>query len=174
MLAAMFCPKRGHCAVPMEDGSYFIDRDPQYFRPILNFLRTNTVHIDSHISCSAVLEEAKYFNVIPMQLAIFSGYQQDRFLTADFTQEQLQQLHELKKQVLGVEDTQNHGEVSSPASTVATAKDYKEPTRVRAEITRKELIQIIASGGIDCKLRLSGVCFSYQGIILLLPSIFFT
>ena len=162
MLAAMFDPERGHNAVALGDGSFFLDRDPKYFRPVLNYLRTNNLHIDSNISCSAVLEEAKYFNVIPMQLALFAAYQQDRFQNCDFTKEQLQALHTLKKDLEGEEV--EHGEVLSPASTVASAKEYREPNTVRAEITRKELVQIIASGGIDTRLRLSGVCFAYQGI----------
>jgi len=31
---------------PGEDGSYFIDRDPKYFRIILNYLRTKEVNFD--------------------------------------------------------------------------------------------------------------------------------
>jgi hypothetical protein len=157
----MFDEQRGHCCRPMEDGSYFIDRDPIYFRPILNYLRTNNVYIDHGVSCSAVLEEAKYFNLISMQLAMLKLYHQDYFVNADMTPEQVRYLFSLESGVLK-QELENDA-VSPPAAVVASSSKYAQPKQMRAEITRKELIQIIAAAGLEARLRLSGVCFAYQG-----------
>ena len=164
MLAAMFDPERGHCAEKQEDDSFFIDRDPKYFRPVLNFLRTNKVHIDKNVSCSGVLEEAIYFNIIPMQLAIFEKYQLDQFIHPDFSSQQLDSLRELKQSIHEGQEQMKVYTVRPPTAAVASSKGYIEPKRIRAEITRKELVQMISSTGIDTRLRLSGICFAHQGI----------
>jgi len=71
VLATMF-GERGKLYRPNldEQGRHFIDRDPKYFAPILNFLRTNKVIVDEGVSLDGVLEEAKYFNVQPMVEAL--------------------------------------------------------------------------------------------------------
>lgn len=160
MLAAMFDESRGHQCKPTTDGSYFLDRDPKYFRPILNFLRTNQVHIDGNVSASAVLEEAKYFNVIPMQIEILRLLQNDMLLNVDLSPNQISQLLSLQNQENQVSDNEL---VVLPSAGIASSKLYEQPNKIRAEITRKELIQIIAAAGLEARLRLSGVCFAYQG-----------
>lgn len=43
-----------------------LDRSPQYFEPILNYLRTGTIVLDDGVNIEGVLQEAKYFNVSSM------------------------------------------------------------------------------------------------------------
>jgi len=65
MLAKMFAvdsPMKA--AATDENGAYFIDRDPKYFRAILNFLRDpSKLIIDSNLNMEGVLQEARYFQV---------------------------------------------------------------------------------------------------------------
>jgi len=44
-----------------EAGRYFVDRDGQFFAPILTFFRTDEIDIPSGMSIRGVLREAKYY-----------------------------------------------------------------------------------------------------------------
>lgn len=46
-----------------DDGHIFIDCDPVYFSPLLNFLRLNEVVVPPEVSAKGVLAAAQYFNV---------------------------------------------------------------------------------------------------------------
>ena len=46
-----------------ELGAYMIDRTPEYFKPILNYLRTKELIMDQNISKNGVLAEARYFGI---------------------------------------------------------------------------------------------------------------
>lgn len=45
------------------NGSYLIDRTPEYFAPILNYLRCGVLVIDDGVNAEGVLHEAKFFNI---------------------------------------------------------------------------------------------------------------
>ena len=62
MLANMFSGEFSPGAKD-EQGAYMIDRTPEYFKPILNYLRTKELIMDQNISKNGVLAEARYFGI---------------------------------------------------------------------------------------------------------------
>lgn len=44
-----------------DSGAYLIDRSPEYFEPILNYLRHGDVILDNHVNPKGVLEEAVFY-----------------------------------------------------------------------------------------------------------------
>ncbi|CAL8100807.1 unnamed protein product [Orchesella dallaii] len=64
MLARMFSPNSNlHPGCIDSNGAYLIDRDPRYFSPLLNYLRSGTLILDPDINAKGVLEEAYFFNI---------------------------------------------------------------------------------------------------------------
>lgn len=49
-----------------EEGAYFIDRDGQYFSPILTWLRTNEVVIPKNMDKEDVVREANFYSLQPL------------------------------------------------------------------------------------------------------------
>ena len=62
MLARMFCGDLNP-SIKDDQGYFLVDRDPKYFQPILNYLRTGKFNLDANLSRKAVLEEAHYFGI---------------------------------------------------------------------------------------------------------------
>lgn len=48
-----------------ETGAIFIDRDPQLFRVILNYLRTKEIDV-KHCEIRVLRHEAEYYNIAPL------------------------------------------------------------------------------------------------------------
>lgn len=61
MLARMF--ESGWCSATDASGAYLIDRSPEYFEPLLNFLRHGKLILNEGINPQGVLEEAKFFGI---------------------------------------------------------------------------------------------------------------
>lgn len=65
MLARMFAgDNNGYLMNPStkdESGAYLIDRSPEYFEPILNYLRHGQVILDRNVNPKGVLEEAIFY-----------------------------------------------------------------------------------------------------------------
>lgn len=65
MLARMFADDNNmylmNPSATDETGAYLIDRSPEYFEPILNYLRHGNVVLDNHVNPKGVLEEAIFY-----------------------------------------------------------------------------------------------------------------
>lgn len=66
MFANLFSegPNLAGIVVEKDDhGAYVFDRDPVYFKPLLNYLRYKEVVLDKNVSAEGVLKEAEYFGI---------------------------------------------------------------------------------------------------------------
>ncbi|VVD00251.1 unnamed protein product [Leptidea sinapis] len=67
MLARMFADENNlylmNPSVKDGSGAYLIDRSPEYFEPILNYLRHGQVILDGNVNPNGVLEEAKFYGL---------------------------------------------------------------------------------------------------------------
>jgi len=61
MLARLF--NSGLPSETDEEGAILIDRDPLFFAPLLNYMRSGKIFINPNVSVQGVLEEAKFFNI---------------------------------------------------------------------------------------------------------------
>ncbi|XP_063834737.1 BTB/POZ domain-containing protein KCTD9 [Ostrinia nubilalis] len=70
MLARMFAEDNNvylmNPSVTDSVGAYLIDRSPEYFEPILNYLRHGDVILDKHVNPRGVLEEAIFYGIDSM------------------------------------------------------------------------------------------------------------
>lgn len=67
MLARMFCESEdGFLFKPSnvdETGAFLLDRSPEYFEPILNYLRNGELVYDHNVNPRGILVEAQYFGI---------------------------------------------------------------------------------------------------------------
>jgi len=63
MLARMFNNSEEWSSTIDKNGCYLIDRSPEYFEPLLNFLRHGSLILNDGVNPKGVLEEAKFFGL---------------------------------------------------------------------------------------------------------------
>jgi len=61
LLGVMFSGR--HTLKPNEKGHFYFNRNPNYFEPVLEFMRSGQVFINPSLNVEAIKEEAKYFGV---------------------------------------------------------------------------------------------------------------
>mmetsp|Transcript_8962 Transcript_8962/g.12336 ORF Transcript_8962/g.12336 Transcript_8962/m.12336 type:complete len:262 (+) Transcript_8962:105-890(+) len=81
-----------------EEGAYFIDRDGQYFAPILTWLRTNEVVVPKDMTKEDVLREAHFYSLQP--LIDLLSYEEDAIQQDEEKQSALDCPPEIRRYVL--------------------------------------------------------------------------
>ncbi|CAI4223931.1 unnamed protein product [Auanema sp. JU1783] len=66
-----------------DSGAYLIDRDPEYFGPVLNYLRHGKLVINPGISEEGVLEEAEFYNLPTLSTMINERIQERKKIICD-------------------------------------------------------------------------------------------
>jgi hypothetical protein len=72
----------GPLGKPDRDGTYFIDRDPEAFRAILNFYRTNLIACPPSVNTELFEEELKFWQIRSL---LDPGYEQKLKAIQDHT-----------------------------------------------------------------------------------------
>jgi len=65
-----------------ENGSYFIDRDGQFFSPILTYLRTNEISIPNTMTKEDVIREARFYSIEPLVYILTHNNEEENENTA--------------------------------------------------------------------------------------------
>ena len=68
MLAKMFHPESPFTPGVLKDGAYFLDRDPNLFEAVLNYLRSG--HLEKNCDVPGLLKEASYFGLKGLEAAL--------------------------------------------------------------------------------------------------------
>ena len=79
MLAKMFDPESSFSAPGvMKDGAYFLDRNPDHFSAVLDFLRSG--YLERGCNVPALLKEASFFGLLGLEEALAEHENQNQFL----------------------------------------------------------------------------------------------
>lgn len=93
MLATMFGKDSQWASATDANGAYLLDRTPEYFAPLLHYLRTGRLIVDSSVSLEGVLDEAQYFQIHALVEEIEARLQEAAAASAvTFSRKELTQL----------------------------------------------------------------------------------
>ena len=132
------------------DGAFFIDRDPQAFRWILNFLRGSSVLPPKHSTELALLqEEAQYFAVDGLEQHI------GHLICPSFAKDDNVRVRDTKFTVLGVEDT--------GYLVTRGGKKFRIPSSDSLEATDIGVGDVVMAYRIGSHRHVPGVCVERRG-----------
>mmetsp|Transcript_13797 Transcript_13797/g.15230 ORF Transcript_13797/g.15230 Transcript_13797/m.15230 type:complete len:416 (-) Transcript_13797:39-1286(-) len=121
-----------------EFGAYFIDRDGQYFRPILEYLRTGELHIPLGISADCVQREAEYFCI---QLPL-TQHRQTQKRISNFANG----LFIRNDHIVGMGPTNNGFEISHRSAKIEFTYKWEDPVLLIKREHRAEEIRWFIHG----------------------------
>ncbi|XP_053727741.1 BTB/POZ domain-containing protein KCTD9a isoform X2 [Synchiropus splendidus] len=134
MLAHMFRGKDVWGNKQDEQGAYLIDRSPDYFEPILNYLRHGQLIINEGINVRGVLEEARFFGI--------------------------EQLAEQLEEVMKVISEMNQRKFAFLLISIVLSHQTSQPPGDHSPISRKELVRFLLATPTKSELRCQGLNFS--------------
>ena len=105
-------------------GAYLIDRDPNYFSPILNYLRHGKLVMDKNVSEEGVLEEAEFFNIKNLISMVKQRIQQ-RDLKAQLVETSIRHQNNEHKHVYRVIQC-HENELTNLVSTLSDGWKYEQ------------------------------------------------
>jgi hypothetical protein len=77
MLAKMFDPLSKLKPGLLRNGAYFLDRDPEWFRTILNYLRNGVLLAETQKELLAILTESRYFGLTGLEQEVTARLEDD-------------------------------------------------------------------------------------------------
>jgi len=77
MLAKMFDPESKMKPGLLRNGAYFLDRDPEWFRTILNYLRNGILLAETQKELMAILTESRYFGLTGLEEEVIARLEEE-------------------------------------------------------------------------------------------------
>ncbi|XP_042692145.1 BTB/POZ domain-containing protein KCTD9 isoform X1 [Centrocercus urophasianus] len=146
MLAHMFKDKDAWGNKQDHRGAFLIDRSPEYFEPILNYLRHGQLIVNDGINLLGVLEEARFFGIDSLIEHLEIAIKVTCLLL-------YMDVHVLLFQAI-------HNLVLSVLASKQLSQQNSQPAEDHSPISRKEFVRFLLATPTKSELRCQGLNFS--------------